>query len=97
MPIRLLQAQRLHNGRAGKERRRNSRAAAKHVEDSRTENLEVCPRERRTGASRGIEATVRGYVIAAWRGKAGRSQGVFAADTAKGCSHPPEVVVATGR
>ena len=29
--------------------------------------------------------------------KAGRSQGVCAAGTAKGCSHPPEVVAATGR
>ena len=28
---------------------------------------------------------------------AGRSQGVCAAGTAKGCSHPPEVVAATGR
>ena len=30
-------------------------------------------------------------------GQAGRSQGVCAAGTAKGCSHPPEVVAATGR
>ena len=29
--------------------------------------------------------------------KAGRSQGVYAAGTAKGCSHPPEVFAATGR
>ena len=29
--------------------------------------------------------------------EAGRSQGVCAAGTAKGCSHPPEVVAATGR
>ena len=29
--------------------------------------------------------------------QAGRSQGVCAAGTAKGCSHPPEVVAATGR
>ena len=29
--------------------------------------------------------------------KVGRSQGVCAAGTAKGCSHPPEVVAATGR
>jgi len=28
---------------------------------------------------------------------AGRSQGVCAAGTAKGCSHPPEVIAATGR
>ena len=30
-------------------------------------------------------------------GQAGRSQGVETADTAKGCSHPPEVDAATGR
>ena len=30
-------------------------------------------------------------------GQAGRSQGVCAAGTAKGCSHPPEVNAATGR
>ena len=29
--------------------------------------------------------------------KAGRPQGVCAAGTAKGCSHPPEVYAATGR
>ena len=29
--------------------------------------------------------------------QAGRPQGVCAAGTAKGCSHPPEVVAATGR
>jgi len=29
--------------------------------------------------------------------KAGRPQGVYAAGTAKGCSHPPEVYAATGR
>ena len=29
--------------------------------------------------------------------QAGRSQGVCAAGTAKGCSHPPEVDAATGR
>lgn len=30
-------------------------------------------------------------------GQAGRSQGVCAAGTAKGCSHPPEVIAATDK
>ena len=40
------EAQRPHNGYAGKERRSNSRAEARHVEDARTEYLEVCPKTR---------------------------------------------------
>ena len=65
MPIRLLQEQCSHIGHAKKERRRNSRATAKHVEDAELNTWRSARKHADPEPSREDVATVHGRVIAA--------------------------------